>query len=208
MAKTLCKHCKAINPSEAPTCHNCGQRIALGPLDAATCSPSPILMPVTDITYKGTADYLSAKLRTAEKYVVSARKERDEARRLAEDQRNQHASGDKARLIFPWENAKCPVAGGKLHTAEASDSVTTMETPKSKRPARCSRPTCSPLARKMLDAAKNRKGDLFGDAAKRVIRVADEGMSLYEIAQWNNVVDVLNELSKFTENASVEARQK
>lgn len=37
-------------------------------------------MPVADITYKGTADYLSRKLRTVEKHVVAARKERDEAR--------------------------------------------------------------------------------------------------------------------------------
>ena len=35
-------------------------------------------MPVADITYKGTADYLSRKLRTAEKHVVAARKERDQ----------------------------------------------------------------------------------------------------------------------------------
>ena len=62
---------------------------------------------------------------------------------------------------------------------------------------------CSPLARKMMEAAKSRKGDLFGDAAQRVIRVADEGMNLYEIAQWNNVVDVLRELSKFTENTQL-----
>jgi len=36
-------------------------------------------MPVADITYKGTADYLSGKLRTAEKHVVAARKQRDAA---------------------------------------------------------------------------------------------------------------------------------
>lgn len=60
---------------------------------------------------------------------------------------------------------------------------------------------CSPLARAMIEAAKSRKGDLFGDAAQRVIRVADKGMNLYEIAQWNNVVDVLRELSKLTENS-------
>lgn len=52
----------------------------------------------------------------------------------------------------------------------------------------------------MLKAAKRRKGDLYGDAAARVIAVADEGMHLYELAQWNNVVDVLRELAKFTEN--------
>lgn len=34
-------------------------------------------MPVADITYKGTADYLSRKLRTVEKHVVSARRQRD-----------------------------------------------------------------------------------------------------------------------------------
>lgn len=55
----------------------------------------------------------------------------------------------------------------------------------------------------MMDAARNRKGDLFGDAAKRVIHVADGGMNLYEIAQWNNVVDVLRELSQITENSPV-----
>lgn len=52
----------------------------------------------------------------------------------------------------------------------------------------------------MIDAAKPREKDLYGDAARRVMRVADGGMNLYEIALWNNVVDVLRELSKFTEN--------
>ena len=46
-------------------------------LDAAPCSDSS--MPVADITYEGTADYLSGKLRTEENYVVAARKQRDEA---------------------------------------------------------------------------------------------------------------------------------
>jgi hypothetical protein len=88
------------------------------------------------------------------------------------------------------------------------DSGEIQQTPaKEKRLARRSAAACSPLARKMMDAAKNRKGDLFGDAAKRVIRVADEGMNLYEIAQWNNVVDVLRELSKFTENDKDLARR-
>ena len=41
--KTLCKRCKAINPAEAPTCHNCGERIASGPSDATPCSPSSIV---------------------------------------------------------------------------------------------------------------------------------------------------------------------
>ena len=66
----------------------------------------------------------------------------------------------------------------------------------------------SAAARQMLDAAKNRKGDTYGDAASRVIAVADQGLNLYDTAQWNNVVDVLRELSKFTENASMEVRQK
>jgi hypothetical protein len=66
--------------------------------------------------------------------------------------------------------------------------------------ARRSAAACSPLARQMLDAAKNRKGDTYGDAASRVIAVADQGRNLYDIAHWNNVVDVLRELSKFTEN--------
>jgi hypothetical protein len=49
------------------------------PSPGATCSPSLIEMPVADITYKGTADYLSRKLRTSEKHVVAARKQRDAA---------------------------------------------------------------------------------------------------------------------------------
>jgi hypothetical protein len=35
--KTICKHCKAINPSESPKCHNCGGKIASGPSDATAC---------------------------------------------------------------------------------------------------------------------------------------------------------------------------
>lgn len=86
-------------------------------------------------------------------------------------------------------------------TMNKLDSGEIQETPaKEKRLARRSAAACSPLARKMLDAAKNRKGDTYGDAASRVIAVADQGRNLYDIAQWNNVVDVLRELSKFTEN--------
>jgi hypothetical protein len=42
MAKTLCKHCKAINPDESPKCHNCGEKIASGPSAATACSPSSL----------------------------------------------------------------------------------------------------------------------------------------------------------------------
>jgi hypothetical protein len=36
--KTLCQNCQAINPAQAPKCHNCGERIAKGPLYAAAGS--------------------------------------------------------------------------------------------------------------------------------------------------------------------------
>ena len=36
--KTTCKKCGAISPAEAPTCHNCGERLAEGPSNATDCS--------------------------------------------------------------------------------------------------------------------------------------------------------------------------
>jgi hypothetical protein len=41
--KTLCKNCQAINPAQAPKCHNCGERIAKGLLDAASGSLLPAM---------------------------------------------------------------------------------------------------------------------------------------------------------------------
>jgi len=39
--KALCQNCQAINPAQAPKCHNCGHGIANGPLNAAACYVPP-----------------------------------------------------------------------------------------------------------------------------------------------------------------------
>jgi len=48
--KTLCKNCQAINPAQAPKCHNCGQGIAKGPLDAAACSGFRVTLEAVGLT--------------------------------------------------------------------------------------------------------------------------------------------------------------
>ena len=56
-------------------------------------------------------------------------------------------------------------------------------------------PSCSALTLKMVAASRDRPGDLFGDAAARVARLASEGY-LADTAAWNNVVDALRELGR------------
>jgi hypothetical protein len=95
MAKTLCKHCKAINPAESPACHNCGERNAQAPSDATACSPSSLTRETDQLEecdqYKVDEDY--AEYNAYRRMVEHARtleRERDEWRKKAVDLHARH----------------------------------------------------------------------------------------------------------------------
>lgn len=76
--------------------------------------------------------------------------------------------------------------------AETTDTLRAVDLPR----------PCSALTLRMVEVARNRPTDLFGDAAARVSRCAFQGY-LGETAAWNNVVDALRELGQHVPNDKI-----
>jgi hypothetical protein len=122
MAKTLCKHCKAINPAEAPTCHNCGERKKQRPSDVAACSA------LAPMSFASALESLPKKelIRLLTAVGQPPRTSRDRERTLLASRLSRYA--DKIFLVIEWDS-RMPNVTMRNGQEPSSTQPTTTEVP-------------------------------------------------------------------------------